>query len=175
MTKPLRFKTIVFGGAEDKRQDNALQDAILYGGRNLETNPRSVLRVTTNSEIPGRVTWEMRVGNAADKTTYFRVVEVSENALTVEWPPTDVVLVIKFGGQERNVRLGQPGTLSKNIWVLIIPPGINDDCLRSLANKIIADLVVTGFTETSFNSSIVKQPKDKSHRTRGHRNQHETI
>ncbi len=169
----LKFDVIVLGqpAGEYRKAANDFRDKILYGGLELIQNHRGVVRVVGDPGVPGRMTWEMKVGNPEEKGTSFQVIE-SVNDI-INWPADSVVLVIEFGGQKRQLQLK---VVSERVYTLLIPKYVKATYLPRLANQIVADLIVNGRLEPYLNGGTGKKSRGISHRTRGHRTeQHGTI
>ena len=173
MNPEMKFNTIAFGPVANPKATgikNKLIEAIVYGeGSKLIRNPRYIVdNNPPTAAVQDRVVWEMKVVKPAEnegkpyEEIRFRVMETAVEI--VEWPATYVVLAVKFDGQKRQLKLVKA---SEKVYTLIIPARINSGCRPySLANQIVADLVVNGRMQSYLNGGTGKKSRGISHRDR---------
>ena len=167
----LSFNTIAFGPVstpEEVSIKNKLIDEIVFQGRKLARNPRWIVQ----NEAPtvaeqDRVVWQMKVVKPAEEgkqpsEIYFQVMETAADVSV--WPRDRTVLSMKFDGLKRQLRLTKGS--SENVYTLAIPWYAKPTCLRSIANQIVADLVVHDRAHAYLGSEKPKQSNGISHRQR---------
>ena len=179
----LRFNIVAFGPVAENAagMKNRLIEAIVYGGgRKLLRNHRYIVgNDTPNADIQDRVVWQMKVVKNPDEAgkpseeIRFCVTETAVEI--VDWPATDVVLAVKFDGQKRQIQLVKGS--AENVYNLMIPRFAKPACLPTLANQIVADLVVNGRTHSYLNGGTGRKSRGITNRDRyrRRREQHGTF